>query len=194
MCYYQNIHFARHHVLLGFDAKEQERHSCAFKYPKYQGHGDDKCPLHSCCRVKRVVVLECGDSPGEAVEGLDRIVNSKDEKLCPVAYSEDVFVPLPVEEEQWPLTNSYETEGAQSGIEADHRADTIHKDEGINNDDHENRFGESVIMEFWSEDAQRVFFLAIPDGPDYQAWAPASTAVDRKTYLSILQKWWNKKK
>ncbi|KAI0809985.1 hypothetical protein GGR55DRAFT_647532 [Xylaria sp. FL0064] len=185
MCYYQNIHCAHHHVLLGFDAKERERHSCAFGYPRYRGQGDVKCPLHSCCRVKRVVVLRCGDSPGDAVEGFDKNVSLEDEKLCEVAFSEDVFVPIPPEKDiVRPVLKCGESEKkVQFG------ADTIHR--GGNNDadgeEVEGHIGGSLVLEFWSDDGQRVVITALPD--EDLDWEKVEAA-DEPAVQKPSRGWW----
>ncbi|KAI1349170.1 hypothetical protein F5Y01DRAFT_290139 [Xylaria sp. FL0043] len=177
MCYYQNIHCAHHHVLLGFDARERERHSCAFEYPKYRGQGDGKCPLHSCCRVKRVVVLRCGDSPGDAVEGYDARVGLEDEKLCPVAFSEDVFVPIPPEKDVVPSV--LDCDGSEKKVRFG--ADTTHRD-GDNNTDgsgYADGTGGSVILEFWSDDGERIVITALPD--EDLDWEKTEAAADQPT-------------
>ncbi|KAI1271615.1 hypothetical protein F5Y07DRAFT_382405 [Xylaria sp. FL0933] len=196
MCYYQNIHCAHHHVLLGFDARERERHSCAFGYPTwYRGQGDAKCPLHSCCRVKRVVVLRCGDSPGDAVEGFDKRVDLEDEKLCPVAFSEDVFVPIPPEKDGVrPVLKCGESESEKK---VRFGAERIHRDgdNDIDGSGFADGTGGSVILEFWSDDGERIVIMALADEDlDWEKSEAADQPADRRPSRGCWWPWrWNRR-
>ncbi|KAI0449650.1 hypothetical protein F5B21DRAFT_519897 [Xylaria acuta] len=97
MCYHQNVHTAFHYELLSLDAREREGHACQFRWPGTNGGKSglkgvgEKCLLHSCCWVSRVVVLSCCQAGFGEYDGGGGGGN----EVCSRLFVEDVFVPLP---------------------------------------------------------------------------------------------------
>ncbi|KAI1164665.1 hypothetical protein F5B18DRAFT_614865 [Nemania serpens] len=150
MCYYQNIHYAHHFALLNLLTRERESHTCGLAYPGLgsgSGSGEgpgDRCFAHSCCRVRRLVVILSCEVGGPRLE---------DDELCAQAFIEDVFVPVPREEEP-----REEEEGGQEGGRL---ADRLHtetvREEGAGAEEEEggdvvDTVDDPIVMEFWPED------------------------------------------
>ncbi|KAI1182682.1 hypothetical protein F5B17DRAFT_419461 [Nemania serpens] len=169
MCFYQNVHSTPHFALLNFDARERESHICGLAYADFSsgsGSGSgvgkgagDLCLEHSCCRVRRLVVVQSCKVGGPRLE---------DDELCPRAYVEDVFVPVLKDGED-------EHEGERSGI----GSGEIHTDTVTRDGDRETGEGgggggggvvdaidDAIIMEFWPEDRPSVV-VRVYSEPDY---------------------------
>ncbi|KAI1193141.1 hypothetical protein F5X97DRAFT_328876 [Nemania serpens] len=161
MCYYQNIHSTPHFALLNFDARERECHLCGLAYPDPSsgsapgsGPGDnpgDKCFAHSCCQVRRLVVIRSCKVGGARLE---------DDELCPQAFIEDVFVPVTeevTEEEQEKLEGK-----GKEGREGKVHTNPVQDEDKTNAEGGDvvpDTVSDSMIMEFWPEDRPSVVVM-----------------------------------
>lgn len=136
MCYYQNIHTAYHSTLLGFDPSQQEHHACGLAYPSSGSSfelGGDKCVLHSCCAVKKVLIVQCRSH----------------EEVCPHSLVEDVFVPFPAGEERV-LIKLSEGEVSTNKVETGPDATYQDRDQDGCGDADESRSADGpFMMKFW---------------------------------------------
>ncbi|KAH8162816.1 hypothetical protein CIB48_g5429 [Xylaria polymorpha] len=157
MCFHQNIHAAFHYRLLGFDAREREGHECSFQCPTTScgktGLKDvgEKCPLHSCCWVRTVVVVRCCEAI--IAEESDWEYGGGDGRLCSSLFVEDVFVPLP-------------DRGAGNDNDIAEFPDPINACASDTSETNTaQRAGETTepVMEFWPEDGAPREVLVLPD-------------------------------
>ncbi|KAI0102642.1 hypothetical protein GGR51DRAFT_281969 [Nemania sp. FL0031] len=171
MCYYQNIHTAYHFTLLGFDPCEREHHSCQLVYPGWEP-AQGKCPLHSCCSVRRILIVQCSEDRDAGVrEGAGSC------EICPHAFIEDVFVPLPKGKKRVLIRLGEEARGE---IRAGTGTGVAHRDRHEYRREDEDEDGDGVVhgplmMEFWLDDQPGVLFRVFLDeleavGDGYYVW------------------------
>ncbi|XXH02935.1 hypothetical protein Hte_009325 [Hypoxylon texense] len=131
MCHYQDIHTASHHLLLAFNLIEQKSHVCDDGVLTRREDEGKKCPLHSCCLLRREIVFQCS----EIREG-----------KCENAYAEVVFVAPKTERTKsggiWPWGKKARQD---QGKEPEENRQKAVSDSG-------EAKTEAPVMEFWPED------------------------------------------
>jgi hypothetical protein len=144
-----NIHTAYHFTLLSFEPSQREHHACGIEYPSSSCSyevGGNKCALHSCCSINRVLIVQC----------------CRDEEVCRYSLIEDVFVPFPSGEGRV-LMRSSDKEARGNRVETG--TGMIHQDR--NGCGHPNEDGciddGQLAMEFWPDDRPGAVVKIYPD-------------------------------
>lgn len=158
MCHYQDIHAASHHELLNFDLLQQKSHTCEHGVlTRKEGEGK-KCPLHSCCLLRREIVFQCTNST-ESGKG-----------RCEKAYAEVVFVPPEIERKESTCSSGILTWGKKARYQQGKKPEE-NKQKALS-DSVEVKTETLTVpaMEFWIEDQPervvRVYFEYEPTKDD----------------------------